>query len=48
MQISFLNYSTDTLVAPLRPAKRLADLTPAEVADLFTVTQKVRPQIRLD
>lgn len=29
------------LVASLRPAERLADLSPAEVSDLFTLVQRV-------
>lgn len=44
LELNFLNYSfsEDVLVASIRPAKRLEDLYPEEVSDLFQTVVKVQ------
>ena len=41
-----LNFNAHVLVAPLRPAERLCDLSPTEISDVFNTVQTVSNVIK--
>ncbi|VDI18572.1 bis(5'-adenosyl)-triphosphatase [Mytilus galloprovincialis] len=44
--ILILNFNAHVLVAPLRPAERLCDLSPTEISDVFNTVQTVSNVIK--